>query len=62
MGVRRRLVGLLSEWRTGHLMVLLPLGLIVLISVVDIAISPNIHLGPLLVVAPAITPPSAAPG
>ncbi|WP_344553381.1 PP2C family protein-serine/threonine phosphatase [Kitasatospora saccharophila] len=56
MGVRRRLVGLLSEWRTGHLMVLLPLGLIVLISVVDIAISPNIHLGPLLVVAPAITP------
>ncbi|GLW58431.1 hypothetical protein Kpho01_64420 [Kitasatospora phosalacinea] len=56
MGARRRLVELLGEWRTGHLMVLLPLGLIVLISAVDISISPNIHLGPLLVVAPAITP------
>ncbi|MFF4344486.1 PP2C family protein-serine/threonine phosphatase [Kitasatospora sp. NPDC001540] len=56
MGARRRLAGLLGEWRTGHLMVLLPLGLIVLISAVDISISPNIHLGPLLVVAPAITP------
>ncbi|MFK0193088.1 PP2C family protein-serine/threonine phosphatase [Kitasatospora sp. NPDC090308] len=56
MGVRRRLAGLLSEWRTGRLMVLLPIGLIVLISAIDISISPNIHLGPLLVVAPAITP------
>ncbi|RKE17101.1 PP2C family protein-serine/threonine phosphatase [Streptomyces sp. TLI_171] len=37
-------------------MVLLPIGLIVLICAVDISISPNIHLGPLLVVAPAITP------
>ncbi len=37
-------------------MVLLPLGLIVLISAIDISLSPNIHLGPLLVVAPAITP------
>ncbi|QKW24665.1 serine/threonine-protein phosphatase [Kitasatospora sp. NA04385] len=37
-------------------MVLLPLGLIVLISALDISLSPNIHLGPLLVVAPAITP------
>ncbi|MFD7643534.1 PP2C family protein-serine/threonine phosphatase [Kitasatospora sp. NPDC059795] len=55
MGVRRRLADLRSEWRTGHLMVLLPLGLIVLITATDLAISPNIHLGPLLVVAPAIT-------
>ncbi|MFD8595741.1 PP2C family protein-serine/threonine phosphatase [Kitasatospora sp. NPDC059646] len=54
--MRRSLAGLRSEWRTGHLMVLLPLGLIVLISATDILISPNIHLGPLLVVAPAITP------
>ncbi|MFJ5927461.1 PP2C family protein-serine/threonine phosphatase [Kitasatospora sp. NPDC092948] len=55
MGVRRSLAELRSEWRTGHLLVLLPLGLIVLISVVDIVISPDIHLGPLLAVAPAIT-------
>ncbi|MFJ1796235.1 PP2C family protein-serine/threonine phosphatase [Kitasatospora griseola] len=53
--MRRSLAELRSEWRTGHLMVLLPLGLIVLISVTDILISPDIHLGPLLVVAPAIT-------
>ncbi|MFE9425051.1 PP2C family protein-serine/threonine phosphatase [Kitasatospora sp. NPDC006697] len=33
----------------------LPLGLIVVITVVDILSPPNIHLGPLLVVAPAIT-------
>ncbi|WP_282204406.1 PP2C family protein-serine/threonine phosphatase [Kitasatospora fiedleri] len=56
MGERRRLADLLSERRTGRLMVLLPIGLIVLISAIDISISPNIHLGPLLVVAPAITP------
>ncbi|MEV7215434.1 PP2C family protein-serine/threonine phosphatase [Kitasatospora cineracea] len=54
--MRRRLTGLRGEWRAGHLMVLLPLGLIVLISAIDSSISPNIHLGPLLVVAPAITP------
>ncbi|MGW4812281.1 PP2C family protein-serine/threonine phosphatase [Kitasatospora cineracea] len=54
--MRRRLNGLRGEWRAGHLMVLLPLGLIVLISAIDSSISPNIHLGPLLVVAPAITP------
>ncbi|MFF0294729.1 PP2C family protein-serine/threonine phosphatase [Kitasatospora sp. NPDC004614] len=56
MGVRRRsLAELRSEWRAEHLLVLLPISLIVLISVIDISISPNIHLGPLLVVAPAIT-------
>ncbi|MFJ1753388.1 PP2C family protein-serine/threonine phosphatase [Kitasatospora sp. NPDC088134] len=37
-------------------MVLVPLALIVLISAVDISISPDIHLGPLLVIAPALTP------
>ncbi|GAA0654308.1 PP2C family protein-serine/threonine phosphatase [Kitasatospora atroaurantiaca] len=36
-------------------MVALPLGLIVAITVIDLLAPPQIHLGPLLVVAPAIT-------
>jgi serine phosphatase RsbU (regulator of sigma subunit) len=53
--VRQGLVDLRQAWRTGHLFVLIPIALIVLISAIDLTISPNIHLGPLLVVAPAIT-------
>ncbi|GAA1949693.1 PP2C family protein-serine/threonine phosphatase [Kitasatospora viridis] len=39
----------------GRALVTLPLGLIVVITVVDILSPSNIHLGPLLVVAPALT-------
>ncbi|MGW4381815.1 PP2C family protein-serine/threonine phosphatase [Kitasatospora sp. NPDC004531] len=53
--MRQSLANLRSEWRTGHLLVLLPLSLITLITVVDVSITPTIHLGPLLVAAPAIT-------
>ncbi|MFF1905614.1 PP2C family protein-serine/threonine phosphatase [Kitasatospora sp. NPDC058218] len=44
------------SWRPGrHALTALPLALIVVITVVDILSPPAIHLGPLLIVAPAIT-------
>ncbi|MGW2373135.1 PP2C family protein-serine/threonine phosphatase [Kitasatospora sp. NPDC001683] len=42
-------------------MTALPLALIVLITVVDILAPPSIHLGPLLIVAPALTASLAGP-
>ncbi|MEY9875875.1 hypothetical protein ABH931_005382 [Streptacidiphilus sp. MAP12-33] len=47
--------------RAGRLLILLPIGLIVLIAVTDILAPADIHLGPLLVVAPAITASFAGP-
>ncbi|WP_306325181.1 PP2C family protein-serine/threonine phosphatase [Streptomyces venezuelae] len=45
------------SWRAGHTpaLVVIPLGLIVTVCVVDVLAPPHIHLGPLLVAAPAIT-------
>jgi serine phosphatase RsbU (regulator of sigma subunit) len=43
-------------WRSGHGLLVIPLGLIVVITVVDVLAPGDIHLGPLLIVAPAITP------
>ncbi|MGV9265986.1 PP2C family protein-serine/threonine phosphatase [Kitasatospora sp. NPDC003701] len=44
------------SWRPGrHALTAIPLALIVVITVVDILSPPAIHLGPLLIVAPAIT-------
>ncbi|GAA2491584.1 PP2C family protein-serine/threonine phosphatase [Streptomyces longisporus] len=45
------------SWQPGHAPALLaiPLGLIVAVCVVDVLSPPHIHLGPLLVAAPAIT-------
>ncbi|MEU1505497.1 PP2C family protein-serine/threonine phosphatase [Kitasatospora sp. NPDC005748] len=44
------------SWRLGrHALTALPLALIVVITVVDVLSPPTIHLGPLLIVAPAIT-------
>ncbi|MFI1970673.1 protein phosphatase [Streptomyces cinnamoneus] len=43
------------RWNPSSALIAVPLGLIVLIVVVDLLTAPNIHLGPLLVVAPAIT-------
>ncbi|WP_406206214.1 serine/threonine-protein phosphatase [Kitasatospora sp. NBC_01560] len=49
-GDRRR------SWRPGrHALTALPLALILAITVVDVLSPPEIHLGPLLIVAPAIT-------
>ncbi|GAA4993934.1 PP2C family protein-serine/threonine phosphatase [Kitasatospora paranensis] len=44
-----------GAWRRGHALVAVPLAFIAVISAVDIASPPTVHLGPLLVVAPAIT-------
>ncbi|MEV5752974.1 PP2C family protein-serine/threonine phosphatase [Actinoallomurus sp. NPDC052308] len=44
-----------ASWRPGQAMVAIPVALIVLISVADILSPTHIHLGPLLVVAPALT-------
>ncbi|MEU9473157.1 PP2C family protein-serine/threonine phosphatase [Streptomyces avermitilis] len=56
MALRPRL-DLRRSWRPGHApaLVVLPLGLIVTVCVVDVLAPPHIHLGPLLVAAPAIT-------
>lgn len=44
-----------QRWHATRALVLLPLGLIATITVVDIHSPESVHLGPLLVVAPAIT-------
>ncbi|MFJ8504234.1 PP2C family protein-serine/threonine phosphatase [Streptomyces avermitilis] len=56
MALRPRL-DLRRSWRPGHApaLVVLPLGLIATVCVVDVLAPPHIHLGPLLVAAPAIT-------
>jgi len=45
------------SWQPGHApaLMVIPLGLIVAVCVVDVLAPPHIHLGPLLVAAPAIT-------
>lgn len=45
------------SWRPGHApaLVAIPVGLIAMVCVVDVLSPPHIHLGPLLVAAPAIT-------
>ncbi|WP_171171960.1 PP2C family protein-serine/threonine phosphatase [Streptomyces sp. I05A-00742] len=47
--------GARQPWHRRRTLLALPLALIVVITVVDLATGPDIHLGPLLVVAPAIT-------
>jgi hypothetical protein len=61
MGHRPRPTGLRSPWQSGHALLLLPLALIVVITVVDIRSPTTIHLGPALVIAPALTPSFAGP-
>jgi hypothetical protein len=62
MGFRQRL-DFTRFWRPGHVpvLVVIPLGLIVSVCVVDVLAPPDIHLGPLLVAAPAITVAFAGP-
>ncbi|MFH8572699.1 hypothetical protein [Streptomyces sp. NPDC017993] len=61
MTFRRRLADLWQPWQPGHALLAIPLGLIVVNSVVDVLAPGDIHLGPLLIVAPAITPGLAGP-
>jgi serine phosphatase RsbU (regulator of sigma subunit) len=50
-----------QPWQSVHALLLLPITLIVVITVVDMQTPTNIHLGPALVIAPAITPSFAGP-
>ncbi|MEU1408251.1 PP2C family protein-serine/threonine phosphatase [Streptomyces sp. NPDC005728] len=50
-----------SPWQSSHALLLLPIALIVVITVVDIRSPESIHLGPALVIAPALTPSFAGP-
>ncbi len=61
MGSRRRLTDLMRPWQPGHALVAIPVGLILLITCVDLPTPTQVHLGPLLVVAPALTPSFAGP-
>ncbi|MFD5798974.1 PP2C family protein-serine/threonine phosphatase [Streptomyces diastatochromogenes] len=53
--------GLQQPWQSTHALLLLPVVLIVVITVVDIRSPESIHLGPALVIAPALTPSFAGP-
>jgi hypothetical protein len=50
-----------TPWRRNGLLLLIPIALIVLIAVIDVRSPTDIHLGPLLVIAPALTPSFAGP-
>ncbi|MEU6103584.1 PP2C family protein-serine/threonine phosphatase [Streptomyces flaveolus] len=52
----QRLDGLRQAGRTSRALVAIPIAWIIAVSVIDVLAPPHIHLGPLLVAAPAITP------
>ncbi|MFJ3798713.1 PP2C family protein-serine/threonine phosphatase [Streptomyces sp. NPDC090088] len=53
--------GLRKSWPSSHMLLLLPVLLIVVITVAAIRSPPDVHLGPTLVIAPALTPSFAGP-
>lgn len=53
--------GLRGPVRAGRALVAIPIAWIVAVSVIDVLAPPDIHLGPLLVAAPAITPSFGGP-
>ncbi|MFG2965174.1 MULTISPECIES: PP2C family protein-serine/threonine phosphatase [unclassified Streptomyces] len=53
--------GLRRSRQSSHALLLLPVLLIVVITVTDLRTPENIHLGPALVIAPALTPSLAGP-
>ncbi|WP_445527544.1 PP2C family protein-serine/threonine phosphatase [Streptomyces cyslabdanicus] len=55
MHIGQRLVRPRQPWPSRHALVTIPLALIVVITLADLHSPESIHLGPLLVVAPAIT-------
>jgi serine phosphatase RsbU (regulator of sigma subunit) len=61
MNPREWVARLLQPWRSAHALLLLPIALIVVITVVDLRTPKDIHLGPALVIAPALTPSFAGP-
>lgn len=61
MGLRQRLAGLRQSWQASHDVLFIPLVLILVITAVDIHVPEDVHLGPALVIAPAITASFAGP-
>jgi serine phosphatase RsbU (regulator of sigma subunit) len=61
MGLRQGLAGIRRPWQAHHSLLVIPVVLIVLIAVADIHSPPDVHLGPALVIAPAITASFAGP-
>ena len=61
VGNRRRSVGRLVEHPSGRGLVAIPLALIIVITVVDVRSPADVHLGPLLVIAPTLTASLAGP-
>ncbi|MFE1771025.1 PP2C family protein-serine/threonine phosphatase [Streptomyces sp. NPDC059008] len=61
VAARQRFAGLWQPWQSSHALLLIPLVLIVVITVVDLLVPADVHLGPLLVIAPAITASFAGP-
>lgn len=61
MNSRWRLAGLRQPWQSSHALLVIPLALIVVITGVDLLVPADDHLGPLLVIAPAITASFAGP-
>ncbi|UFR00568.1 serine/threonine-protein phosphatase [Streptomyces sp. Go40/10] len=50
-----------QPWQSAHALLVLPVALILVITVVDLRTPSNVHLGPALVIAPALTPSFAGP-
>ncbi len=61
MGFRQRAVAIRRSWRPGHALLAIPLTLISAIVVADVLSPADVHLGPLLIVAPALTASFAGP-
>ncbi|MGW4749351.1 PP2C family protein-serine/threonine phosphatase [Streptomyces sp. NPDC004290] len=55
MGSRRRAFAPRLSRRGGRLLLAVPFALIALVTVVDVLVPPEVHLGPFLIAAPAVT-------
>ncbi|WP_328681481.1 serine/threonine-protein phosphatase [Streptomyces sp. NBC_00322] len=49
------------SWEPGHALVAVPLAMIAIVTTVDVLAPPDVHLGPFLVAAPAVTASFAGP-
>ncbi|MCN9243431.1 serine/threonine-protein phosphatase [Streptomyces sp. RY43-2] len=61
MGLRHSLADMREPWQRSHALLLLPVALIVATTIVDIHSPTDVHLGPTLIIAPALTPSFAGP-
>ncbi|MFE7316628.1 PP2C family protein-serine/threonine phosphatase [Streptomyces sp. NPDC057555] len=61
MAAQQRLADLRQSWQSSHALLAIPVALILVITVADINSPADVHLGPALVIAPAITASFAGP-